>query len=191
MDRRVTMANRAAGAMLGTSPESLKGRPFADLIAGQDWADEALAEVLSGGRDRVVVRVQFQGADPDPVFYDIRISRVTDGFGDLLGMMVIGRKVEGLETLRTCHRVTGREMEVIQHLLAGRSNAETGTALGMAERTVKTHVTSIFNKLGVDSRAQLGYVLKDYAPPHGFPEECAPTVHHHGPRLLIKRHTTE
>ncbi len=191
MEGRVTMANRAAGATLGTSPNGLRGRPFAEMVAERRWAEGVLADVLAGGKDRVVGRVQFLNSDHGTAFHDIRISRVTDGFGDLLGMMIIGRRVEGLGALKSRHRLTEREMEVIQHLLAGRSNAEIGTALGMAERTVKTHVTSIFNKLGVNSRTQLGYKLKDYSAPHGFPEECTTSVHQHGPRLLIKRHMAE
>ena len=69
-------------------------------------------------------------------------------------------------------------MEVIQYLLTVRSNAEISGALGITERTVKSHITSIFNKLGVDNRAQLGYVLKDHASPPVFPEECAPVFYH-------------
>lgn len=191
LERRVTIANRAAGEALTVPPGLLKGRLFAELVSERDWTDGALSEVLSGGSDRVVGRVRFLNSDHGAAFYDIRISRVTDGFGDLLGVMVLGRRVEGLEALRSRHRITAREMEVLQHMLAGRSNAAIGHTLGLSERTVKTHITSIFNKLGVDSRAQLGYMLKDYPPPHAFPEESAPSVLQHGPRLLIKRHRVE
>lgn len=49
-------------------------------------------------------------------------------------------------------RLTAREREVLR--LLGESNKEIAAALGISERTVKFHVTSIFNKLGADSRAQ-------------------------------------
>jgi DNA-binding NarL/FixJ family response regulator len=49
-------------------------------------------------------------------------------------------------------RLTGREREVLR--LLGASNKEIAASLGISERTVKFHVTSIFNKLGADSRAQ-------------------------------------
>jgi NarL family two-component system response regulator YdfI len=35
----------------------------------------------------------------------------------------------------------------------GERNKEIGAALGITERTVKAHLASIYNKLGVDSRA--------------------------------------
>lgn len=51
-------------------------------------------------------------------------------------------------------RLTDREREVLRLVAAGRSNKEIAAALEIAERTAKFHVTSIFNKLGVDNRAQ-------------------------------------
>jgi non-specific serine/threonine protein kinase len=47
-----------------------------------------------------------------------------------------------------------REHEVLQLVAEGRSNKEIAKELIIAESTAKYYVTSIFNKLGVDSRAQ-------------------------------------
>jgi DNA-binding NarL/FixJ family response regulator len=49
-------------------------------------------------------------------------------------------------------RITARERDVLTLLHAGRANKEIATALGISERTVKFHVTSILNKLGADNR---------------------------------------
>jgi DNA-binding NarL/FixJ family response regulator len=49
-------------------------------------------------------------------------------------------------------RLTSREREVLR--LLGTTNKEIAATLGISERTVKFHVTSIFNKLGAESRAQ-------------------------------------
>jgi predicted ATPase/DNA-binding CsgD family transcriptional regulator len=48
-----------------------------------------------------------------------------------------------------------REMEVARLMADGASNAETAAQLFIGERTVESHVASIFNKLGVDSRVQV------------------------------------
>ena len=50
--------------------------------------------------------------------------------------------------------LTEREREVVQLLVAGRSNAEIGTALHITEGTAKFHVTNILAKLGVQDRTQ-------------------------------------
>jgi len=47
-----------------------------------------------------------------------------------------------------------REREVLRLIAQGRSNKQIGRQLSITERTVKFHVTSIFNKLGTDNRAQ-------------------------------------
>ncbi len=46
-----------------------------------------------------------------------------------------------------------RELQVLDGLVRGERNRQIAGRLGIAERTVKAHLASIFNKLGVDSRA--------------------------------------
>jgi DNA-binding NarL/FixJ family response regulator len=49
--------------------------------------------------------------------------------------------------------LTDREHEVLRLMARGASNSEIGRTLHVAEATVKTHVGSIFTKLGVRDRA--------------------------------------
>jgi ATP/maltotriose-dependent transcriptional regulator MalT len=51
------------------------------------------------------------------------------------------------------HGLTEREVEVLRHLAAGETNKEIATALVVSERTIDRHVSNIFAKLGVSSRA--------------------------------------
>jgi len=50
--------------------------------------------------------------------------------------------------------LTTRELAVLRLVAAGQSNQQIAVSLGITERTVKFHVTAIFNKLGADNRAQ-------------------------------------
>ena len=50
--------------------------------------------------------------------------------------------------------LTPRELEVLQQLARGRSNKEIGLELGIAEKTVKTHVSNILQKLQLADRTQ-------------------------------------
>jgi DNA-binding NarL/FixJ family response regulator len=48
-----------------------------------------------------------------------------------------------------------REFEVARLMADGVTNADAAAQLFISERTVESHVTNIFNKLGVDSRVQV------------------------------------
>ena len=50
--------------------------------------------------------------------------------------------------------LTSREREVLAELTKGRSNREIARALGVSEKTVKAHVSSVLAKLGVQDRTQ-------------------------------------
>lgn len=49
--------------------------------------------------------------------------------------------------------LSDRELEVLQGVGRGETNKGIALQLGISERTVKAHLSSIYNKLGVDSRA--------------------------------------
>jgi two-component system NarL family response regulator len=51
-------------------------------------------------------------------------------------------------------QLTPRELSTLRLLADGRSNKEIGNELGISERTVKTHLGHLFEKLGVTSRTE-------------------------------------
>jgi DNA-binding NarL/FixJ family response regulator len=51
-------------------------------------------------------------------------------------------------------RLTSREVEVLRLLGEGESNKSIASALGIGERTARTHVSNILSKLGLSSRTQ-------------------------------------
>lgn len=51
-------------------------------------------------------------------------------------------------------RLTAREHQVLAEIAHGRSNREIARALALSEKTVKTHVSAILTKLGVQDRTQ-------------------------------------
>jgi NarL family two-component system response regulator YdfI len=74
----------------------------------------------------------------------------------LLPSAVIDKVVARLRQPRTVEGETlsEREQEVLVLLAEGAANREIAHRLRITERTVKAHVTSIFNKLGANSRAE-------------------------------------
>jgi DNA-binding NarL/FixJ family response regulator len=51
--------------------------------------------------------------------------------------------------------LTERELEVLQELATGRSNAATAKSLFMSERAVEKHISSVFQKLGLVHEADM------------------------------------
>jgi two-component system NarL family response regulator len=52
------------------------------------------------------------------------------------------------------HELTPREQEILRYLTHGLTNKEIGQALFIGEKTVKSHLNSIFKKLNVTRRLQ-------------------------------------
>lgn len=51
--------------------------------------------------------------------------------------------------------LTQRQREVLRHVGAGEDNLKIAAALGIRERTVKAHITSLYRKLEAQSRVEL------------------------------------
>ena len=60
--------------------------------------------------------------------------------------------------------LTDRELEIVRFVAAGKKNKEVAELLAISERTVRTNLTSVFQKLGV--RDRIGLVM--YALRHGL-----------------------
>jgi DNA-binding NarL/FixJ family response regulator len=96
----------------------------------------------------------YKDVDPDALVRAVR--SVNDGntllAPEAAGLLVrsgrSGEAVHGLGAL------TGREREVLAQIAEGRSNREIARLLGVSEKTVKTHVSSVLGKLGVADRTQ-------------------------------------
>jgi DNA-binding NarL/FixJ family response regulator len=66
----------------------------------------------------------------------------------------VARLLTDGEARRTEVRLTARERDVLAAIAQGRANRQIARELGMSEKTVKTHVSAILAKLGVQDRTQ-------------------------------------
>jgi len=53
------------------------------------------------------------------------------------------------------HRLTGRQREILDHVLEGSTNEEIATILGISRRTVETHRLRVMAALGAHNTAEL------------------------------------
>jgi DNA-binding NarL/FixJ family response regulator len=72
---------------------------------------------------------------------------------DLLGRLRESRPPSNAPTNRLL-KLTARELDVLSLLTAGKENAQIAAELLISGQTVKSHVSSVLAKLGVDNRVQ-------------------------------------
>ena len=61
--------------------------------------------------------------------------------------------------------LSDREEQVLRLVASGLANKHIARRLGIAERTVKAHLTNIFQRLGVTDRTQAALWARDHLPP--------------------------
>lgn len=66
---------------------------------------------------------------------------------------VVGRAL-GRQSAQSATALTRRELDVLRAAARGLGNKQIATELGLSPRTVQTHLTSVFAKLGVNSRTE-------------------------------------
>ena len=60
-------------------------------------------------------------------------------------------------------RLTPREEQIVEEVVAGKTNNEIAQTLGMSAQTVKHHLTNIFDKVGVYNRLELALFYVNYS----------------------------
>jgi DNA-binding NarL/FixJ family response regulator len=94
------------------------------------------------------------------VLKDISASALVDCIHDVLAGKTYLAPTAAAKLAEGVARVqlTPRELATLRLMADGRSNKEIAGALGISERTVKTHLGHLFEKLGVTSRTEAAKV---------------------------------
>jgi DNA-binding NarL/FixJ family response regulator len=124
------------------------------LVSGNGMDDETILKALAAGAKGYVD----DAASPEEFMQAIRIVHQGSVWAPRRVLsMFIERVTSSPSRVFPAGRVTftERERDVLEMLVAGRSNKEIGTALGIEERTVKAHVAKLMRKVGVQNRIAL------------------------------------
>jgi DNA-binding CsgD family transcriptional regulator len=124
---------------------------------------------------REVARALIQAGDRDEAIGELR--RAHEVFARLGATAELAKTRDELRALGVRPPVkvmgaggaglTGRELEIARMVAQRKANKEIGSALKISARTVSTHLSNIFTKIGVDSRG----ALADYVREKGLLEE--------------------
>lgn len=109
--------------------------------------DERIIGALAAGARGYLLK----GAPRAEIFQAVR---VVGAGGSMLQGPVAARLIEHLARPAP-PEITPREREVLEMLARGRANKEIAAALGVAERTIKFHVSALMQKLGAANRTEV------------------------------------
>lgn len=122
--------------------------PQSRVVVLTSFSDQSrILEALAAGADGYLLK----HSDPDDIAEAIRAVRAG---GSPLDPMAARALLESGRARPTGPQLTDREREVLLLVRAGMANKQIARRLGIAERTVKAHLTSIFQRLGVADRTQ-------------------------------------
>jgi DNA-binding NarL/FixJ family response regulator len=124
------------------------------LVITHHDSDEIAAEVLNAGARGYVLK---SDSDKDLVNAVEALSRHKPFFTARITEMLLTNRENGVtdqaESMR--HRLTVREVEILQLLAEGKTAKEVASSLGIATKTSDTHRTNIMRKLNLHSIAEL------------------------------------
>jgi DNA-binding NarL/FixJ family response regulator len=101
-------------------------------------------------------------SDPDDVIAGIRAAHAGGSPLDPKAARVL---LDARRSQRPSRELSGREEEVLRLVATGLANKQIARRLGISERTVKAHLTSVFQQLGVTDRTQAALWAKEHLPP--------------------------
>ena len=128
------------------------------VLTMYDDRDSVSSALRVGARGYLV-----KGASGERILDAVRA--VADGeavFGAAVAGDVLGRLADQRGSREgPFPSLTDRELEILQLIAAGRSNGEIAGLLVVSDKTVRNHVSNVFDKLGVWTRAQAIVFAKD------------------------------
>ncbi len=159
---RIVRTNHVTEQILDMDRKMLNKRHVSDIIEEGDAILSEMKRISNRELSDFSCRLHYRRDGGGSVFMDAKLKMVMDRYDDFIGILIIGRDMKELNRFREHFNITVREADVIRHVIQGRSRIDIAGLLGISPETVKTHITSAYNKLGVSSKMQMLNILKEY-----------------------------
>ncbi len=131
-----------------SATRAIVGEELADVLVLTSYSD---AERIIGALDAGAMGYLLKDAEPDEVLHGIRaVARGESPINPRAARELLGARRTGAGAAE----LTPRETEVLVLVRQGLANKQIARRLGISERTVKAHLTSAFQRIGVVDRTQ-------------------------------------
>lgn len=120
--------------------------------------DSVFAAMRAGARGYIL-----KGADQNDVIRAIQaVSRGEALFGPSVATRLMSYFTQPVKSLpQSFSELTQREREILEAIAKGLNNAQIAESLSISQKTVRNHVSNIFNKLQVTDRVQAALRARD------------------------------
>jgi DNA-binding NarL/FixJ family response regulator len=132
-----------------SATRTIVGEELADVLVLTSYSD---SERIVGALDAGAMGYLLKDAEPDEVLRGIRaVARGESPINPRAARALLGSR---RTTSTAAADLTPRESEVLSLVRQGLANKQIARRLGISERTVKAHLTSTFQRIGVVDRTQ-------------------------------------
>jgi PAS domain S-box-containing protein len=154
--------NKKTEELIKQKNEHVYKENILQIFVNHEKIEDEIRKIIRGQSNNFSCRTNYKSSDNAIILMDVKFSAVRDRFDDIIGILVIGREVKGMTRLKKMYNITDRELQVIQYMVTGITSKTAAKELGVTLRTVKAHMTSIYNKLDVENKFQLLLLLKEF-----------------------------
>ncbi len=110
--------------------------------------DHEIRDAIERGVDGYVLK----SSEPEQILQAIRSVHLGNS---MLPAEIMQKLARGELAQNAFDRLSQRELEIVTYVARGMSNRAIGDALGLSENTVRNHLRSILDKLGLANRVQV------------------------------------
>jgi DNA-binding NarL/FixJ family response regulator len=155
----VVRATRPDVVVMDLQMPGMDGVDATRVIVSEELGSEVVVLTSYSDSSRIVAALDagavgylLKDADPEDVLDGVRaVSRGESPIHPRVARQLLTTRTEVPATAAT---LTSREAEVLELVRKGLANKQIARRLGISERTVKAHLTSVFQRIGVADRTQ-------------------------------------
>ena len=126
-----------------------------DLLLECEEHAEKMSHLLKNPADEFQKKCSLKNGTDSNITVNAKFTAAKDSFGDIMGILLTAREIKEIKYAQDRFQLTERQVEVINHLLTGKPAREIAEQMQITERTVKAHITTIYNRLGINNKYEL------------------------------------
>ncbi|MBN1646813.1 MAG: hypothetical protein JW874_02155 [Spirochaetales bacterium] len=154
-------ANNQTEIMLRRTTADLVHRHLKYVVKRPESIIREIKRMAEANLEQTICPITWISGNNEQIAGRSRITAARNSLGRAKGFLITPLVRGEIEELKKSHSLTEREIEVMHFAVKGLRNGMIAKELAITERTVKAHLTNIYNKLGINNKFQLIDRLKD------------------------------